>query len=48
VQSTIDGFGSRLSHGTSLDELTDDLVGVVRNTMQPETVGVWLRRAEAG
>jgi len=48
VQSTIDGFGFRLSHGTSLDELTDDLVGVVRNTMQPEAVGVWLRRAEAG
>ena len=46
VQTTIDRFGSRLSHGTNLDELTDDLVGVVRNTMQPEQVGVWLRRAE--
>ena len=48
VQSTIDRFGSRLSHGTNLDDLTQDLVGVVRNTMQPEQVGVWLKRAEAG
>jgi hypothetical protein len=43
VQATIDGFGSRLSHGTNLDTLTSDLVGLVRNTMQPEHVGVWLR-----
>jgi hypothetical protein len=43
VQSTIDGFGLRLSHGTNLDSLTSDLVGVVRSTMQPEHVGIWLR-----
>ncbi|MCA1734572.1 MAG: hypothetical protein LC739_00180 [Actinobacteria bacterium] len=46
VQTTIDDFGSRLSHGTNLDNLKDDLVVVVRSTMQPEQVGVWLRSGE--
>jgi hypothetical protein len=47
AQLTIDEFGSRLREETDLDELTDDLVGVVRATMQPSHVSVWLRRAEA-
>ena len=47
VQSTIDGFGSRLSHDPNLEHLTDDLLGVVRSTMQPDRVEVWLRQAEA-
>jgi hypothetical protein len=42
AQHTVDAFGTRLREETNLDELTDDLVAVVRTTMQPEHVSVWL------
>jgi hypothetical protein len=47
AQHTIDSFGARLREETDLDELTDDLVGVVRTTMQPQHVSVWLKAQEA-
>jgi hypothetical protein len=46
AQQTIDAFGVRLREETNLDELTGDLVAVVRTTMQPETVSVWLTGSE--
>jgi hypothetical protein len=46
AQQTIDAFGVRLREETNLTELTDDLLAVVRTTMQPETVSVWLTGSE--
>jgi ABC-type uncharacterized transport system permease subunit len=46
AQKTIDAFGARLREETDLDELTADLVGVVKVTMHPTNVGLWLRPAE--
>jgi hypothetical protein len=46
AQHTIDAFGVRLREETDLDELTGDLVALVRTTMQPETVSVWLTGSE--
>jgi hypothetical protein len=43
ARKTLNAFSATLSHETDLDALSDDLVTVVKRTMQPTHVSLWLR-----
>jgi hypothetical protein len=47
ARKTLEAFASKLRDETDLQNLNEELVGVVKETMQPAQAGLWLREPRA-
>jgi hypothetical protein len=47
ARKTLEAFSTKLSHETDLDALSEDLVRVVKETMEPQHLSLWLRFGKA-
>jgi len=46
AQQVLAQFAQRAQHEDDLDALSSDILGVVQETLEPEFVGLWLRKSE--
>ncbi len=47
ARKTLEAFASKLRDETDLQNLNEELVGVVKESMQPAQAGLWLREPRA-
>jgi K+-sensing histidine kinase KdpD len=48
VTQTLEAFNATIREGADLEELSEALLGVVNETMQPEHVSMWLKDQPGG